>query len=69
MKDGTSYLGQYRFGETHKSEPIIVLRTYQKLDKQANILIDYTQSTNEYIMLNTSGFERIEITYPPDSTK
>lgn len=25
MKDGSSYLGQYRYGESFKSEPIIVL--------------------------------------------
>lgn len=69
MKDGTSYLGQYRFGETRKSEPIIVLRTYQKFDADTNILLDFTQDPNRYIMINTSEFEKIEIIYTPDNKK
>ena len=63
MKDGTSYLGQYRYGEPFKSEPIIVLATYQKLNRNAEIVIDNSQNKNELIMLNTKDFERIEITY------
>lgn len=63
MKDGSSYLGQYRYGEPFKSEPIIVLATYQKLDKDTDIVIDYSQNQNELIMLNTKDFDRIEITY------
>ncbi len=63
MKDGTSYLGQYRYGEPFKSEPIIVLATYQKLSQDAEIVIDNSQNKNELIMLNTKDFDRIEITY------
>lgn len=63
MKDGSSYLGQYRYGEPFKSEPIIVLATYQKLDKDTDVVIDYSQNPNELIMLNTKDFDRIEITY------
>lgn len=63
MKDGSSYLGQYRYGEPFKSEPIIVLATYQKLDKDTDIIIDNSQNPNELIMLNTKDFDRIEITY------
>lgn len=65
MKDGSSYLGQYRYGEPFKSEPIIVLATYQKLDKDTDIVIDNSQNMNELIMLNTKDFDRIEITYTP----
>lgn len=63
MKDGSSYLGQYRYGEPFKSEPIIVLATYQKLDKDSDIVIDNSQNPNELIVLNTKDFEKIEITY------
>ena len=65
MKDGSSYLGQYRYGEPFKSEPIIVLATYQKLDHDTDIVIDNSQNPNELIMLNTKDFDRIEITYQP----
>lgn len=65
LKDGSSYLGQYRYGEPFKSEPIIVLATYQKLDKDTDIIIDNSQNMNELIMLNTKDFDRIEITYTP----
>lgn len=63
MKDGNSYLGQYRFGEPYKSEPIIALVNWQKLDKDADIVIDNSQNPNELIMINTKDFEKIEITY------
>lgn len=69
MKDGSSYLGQYRYGEPFKSEPIIVLATYQKLDKDTDIVIDNSQNMNELIMLNTKDFDRIEITYSPVKSK
>ena len=65
MKDGSSYLGQYRYGEPFKSEPIIVLATYQKLDKDSDIVIDNSQNNNELIMVNTKDFEKIEIIYMP----
>ena len=65
MKDGSSYLGQYRYGEPFKSEPIIVLATYQKLDQDTDVVIDNSQNPNELIMLNTKDFDRIEITYQP----
>lgn len=69
MKDGSSYLGQYRYGEFFKSEPIIVLATYQKLDKDTDIVIDNSQNGNEMIMVNTKNFDRIEITYMPVQKK
>lgn len=63
MKDGTSYLGQYKYGESFKNEPIIVLYTYQKLDSNAEVIIDNSHNLNELIMINTKDFDRIEITY------
>jgi len=67
MKDGSSYLGQYRYGEPFTREPIIALATWQKLDKDVNVVIDNSQNPKELIMLNTKDFEKIEITYT-DST-
>lgn len=69
MKDGSSYLGQYRYGEHFKSEPIIVLATYQKLDKDNDVVIDNSQDTSRTIMINTKEFEKIEIIYTPDQSK
>lgn len=69
MKDGSSYLGQYRYGEPFKSEPIIALINWQKLDKDVDIVIDNSQNPNELILLNTKNFEKIEITYTPSQNK
>lgn len=69
MKDGSSYLGQYRYGEPFKSEPIIVLTNLQKLDADVDIVIDNSQNPNELIMLNTKDFEKIEITYDSSNPK
>lgn len=63
MKDGSSYLGQYRYGEPFQREPIMVLATWQKLDKDVDVVIDNSKNPNELIMLNTKDFEKIEITY------
>lgn len=69
MKDGSSYLGQYRYGEPFKSEPIIVLTTYQKLNQDSDVVIDNSQNMNELIMLNTKDFEKIEIIYTSEKRK
>jgi len=69
MKDGSSYMGQYRYGEPFKSEPIIVVTNWQKLDKDVDIVIDNSQKQNELIMLSTKDFEKIEITYIPTQSK
>lgn len=69
MKDGNSYLGQYRYGEHFKSEPIIVLATYQKLDKDNDIVINNSQDMNRNIIINTKDFEKIEIIYTPNQSK
>lgn len=63
MKDGSSYLGQYRYGEPLKSKPIIVLSTYQKLDKNNDVVIDNSKDMTRSIMINTKDFEKIEIIY------
>ena len=69
MKDGSSYLGQYRYGEPFKSEPIIMLSTYQKLDKDNDVVIDNSQDPTRSILLNTKDFEKIEIIYTPQKIK
>ncbi|MCD8214433.1 MAG: hypothetical protein LUC97_02110 [Clostridiales bacterium] len=58
-----SYYGQYMYSEPFKSEPIIVLGTYQKLDKDNNIVVDHFNDVNDVIMFNTKDFDRIEVTY------
>lgn len=63
MKDGSSYLGQYKYGEPFVREPIIMLVTYQKFDNENDIVIDYSQDPNRAILLNTKGFEKIEVVY------
>lgn len=69
MKDGSSYLGQYRYGEPFKSEPIIMLATYQKLDKDNDVVIDNSQDPTRSILLNTKDFEKIEVIYTPTKSK
>lgn len=69
MKDGSSYLGQYRYGEPFQREPIIALATWQKLNADTDVIIDNSQNPNELIMLNTKDFDRIEITYTNTSTR
>lgn len=69
MKDGSSYLGQYRYGEPFKREPIILLATWQKLDAHANIVLDYVKCKNEFILVNTKDFEKIEVTYAESELK
>lgn len=69
MRDGSSYLGQYRYGEPFKSEPIIVLATYQKLDKDNNVVIDNSKDINRTIMINTKDFEKIEFIYTSEQPK
>lgn len=63
MKDGTSYLGQYRYGESFQREPIIVLTTYQKYNAEDDIVLDYSQDNTRAIVLNTKDFEKIEVVY------
>ena len=56
------YLGLYQYCEEFEREPIISLSHYQILDMQGNVVDDQSQSGN-IIMLNTKGFEKIEILY------
>lgn len=63
MEDGSSYQGQVKYIEPFKSEPIIALITWQKLDVDVDIVIDNSQNPNELILLNTKDFVKIEITY------
>ena len=36
---------------------------YQKLDEEANVIIDNSNNPKELIVLNTKDFDRIEIVY------
>lgn len=63
MKDNTSYIGYFRYGEENAREPIIVLTRYKRLDQNENILEDRTDSHKDLIVLNTKDFEKIEIIY------
>jgi len=69
MKDGSSYLGQYRYGEPFHNEPIIVLATYQKLNEDNDVVLDNSQEANRMIMINTKDFEKIELIYNSNQPK
>lgn len=56
-----SYLGQCRFHESHKNEPIIVLIKYQILDEYNDVICDYSNNVNRKIVLNLKDFERVEV--------
>lgn len=62
-KDGCSYLGQYRYGEAFKSEPVIMLVHYTKYDVNDEIVLDYSNEPERAVLLNTKDFEKIEIIY------
>lgn len=63
MKDGSSYMGQYRYGEPFQREPIIALTTWVKYDSDGDKVIDNSQNPNEIILINTKDFEKIELVY------
>lgn len=63
LKDETSYLGLYKYGQPNKDEPIIALSMYQKLDDEGHVIIDNSSNPKELIVLNTKDFDRIEIIY------
>lgn len=62
LKDGSYYVGQYSLCEEHKRYPIVVLKHYQYVDKDNNMIYDYFDNPYELIMLNTNDFERIHVT-------
>lgn len=55
------YLGQVKYIETHCREPIIALESYQYIDKDGNIVCDYSSDRSHIMLLPTNGFERIEV--------
>ena len=61
QSDGTSYIGLCKRIEEDNREPIIVLYNYQFLDVHGNIVINMEGQFNEWIMLNTKDFTKIEI--------
>lgn len=60
-----SYLGQCRFHESHKSEPIVVLTNYQILNEYAEAICDYSNDDTRKIVLNLKDFERVEVVNLP----
>jgi len=56
-----SYLGQCRYHESHKSEPIIVLTNYQILNEYAKTICNYSDNDTRKIVLNLKDFERVEV--------
>ena len=69
MNDNTSYMGLYKYGEPFKSDPVIALACWQKLNKNTDIVIDNSQNSNEILLVNTKDFEKIELTYSPIENK
>lgn len=47
--------------ETFEREPIITLITYQKLNADGDIVLDYSENGSRTIVLNTKNFEKIEV--------
>lgn len=78
IKDGTwlriytkdpniSYLGNVVKSEPYVSNPKIILNKYSILDLDGNVLADYSKDENEYVIMSTDDFDRIEITYSDES--
>lgn len=78
IKDGTwlriytkdpniSYLGNVVKSEPYVSNPKIILNKYSILDVDGNVLADYSKDKNEYVIMSTDDFDRIEITYSDES--
>lgn len=63
MKDGSSYIGQYCKSEEHTREPLILLTNYQKWNKNDEIVLDYFDDKDRFVLLNTKDFESIRIDY------
>ena len=62
-----SYLGYVVKSEPYSSNPKIILSGYQIVDDDGNILSDYSSDKNEYVIMSTDDFDRIEITYSDNS--
>lgn len=63
MSDGTSYRGFFTYSQPHKDEPIIALERYQLINKDHDIILDYSKTKDYVIMLQTKDFTKIEIEY------
>lgn len=57
---GRSYYGQVAAMENYKREPIVLLRNYQFLNDDGTPLIDNVADPSRSVLLNLSGFERVE---------
>ena len=57
---GRSYYGQVAAMENYRREPIVLLRNYQFLNDDGTPLIDTVADSSRSVLLNLSGFERVE---------
>lgn len=57
---GRSYYGQVAAMENYRREPIVLLRNYQFLNDDGTPLIDNVADSSRLVLLNLSGFERVE---------
>ncbi len=57
---GRSYYGQVAAMENYRREPIVLLRNYQFLNDDGTPLIDNVADSSRSVLLNLSGFERVE---------
>ena len=62
-----SYLGYVIKSEPFQRNPHIILGGYQILDVDGNVLVDYSNDSNEQVILSTNDFDRVEITYTTKS--
>lgn len=65
---GRSYYGQIAAMENYSREPIVWLRNYQFLDDDGTPLIDNVADCDRTVLLNLSGFERVEIVVPKEGS-
>ena len=62
LKDGiTTYMGQITLLEENCREPIIVIRRYQLLNTDGEVIINNNDDDKEFMILNLKDFERIEL--------
>ena len=63
LKDGTSFYGEYYYGEPFEKEPLIALWKYDHFDKDNNLILSTKDDRNSLILLNTKDFEKLYIVY------
>lgn len=61
------YLGQLASVEDFQRQPMIILAYYQQRSLDGKIIADNSKKSTERVLLDTSKFDVIEMTYHPDS--